>query len=108
MKLQEKRNNIKLGSVVLHPKIKVESQAIEGATEERNYELNQESTGSGQEFRDKVKNVYEKVAFAEGFGSWTEFYDEDGLVIMTTDVQEDGTIVFDFGDGSHYTYDKSA
>lgn len=49
-------------------------------------------------FLDLVKNVYEKITGHESYGEITEYYDEDGVVLMTTR-EEDGHVNFQFTEG---------
>ena len=49
-----------------------------------------------KEFFEKLNKVYEQVEGTSEFGSRTEFYDEDGVLILAVEEQGDQT-VFSFG-----------
>lgn len=55
-----------------------------------------------KEFFEKLNKVYEQVAGSEEFGSRTEFYDEDGVLILSVEEQGEGT-VYSFGIDDEYT-----
>lgn len=54
-----------------------------------------------KEFFDKLTKVYEECIGTETFGSRTEFYDEDGILIMSAEELVDKT-VFSFGIDDEY------
>lgn len=49
-----------------------------------------------KEFFEKLNKVYEEVEGTSEFGSRTEFYDEDGVLILAVEEQGEQT-VFSFG-----------
>lgn len=49
-----------------------------------------------KEFFEKLNKVYEEVEGTSEFGSRTEFYDEDGVLILVVEEQGEQT-VFSFG-----------
>ena len=62
------------------------------------------------EFIEKIKKIYEECSGAESFGNTTEFYDEDGVVLMTASegVEEQGTITFFFTEtGESFLYKET-
>lgn len=46
----------------------------------------------------KIKEVSEKAVGCETYGSVTEFYDEDGAVLMTAEEKNNGQVLFKFSD----------
>lgn len=54
-----------------------------------------------KEFFEKLNNVYDQVEGTSEFGSRTEFYDEDGILILAVEEQGDKT-VFSFGLDDEY------
>ncbi len=65
-----------------------------------------ENSATVDTFIDRVKNVYENCAGNEEFGSTTEFYDEDGVVLMTCTEQSSNVLTFTFPDGESYDYQQ--
>lgn len=59
-----------------------------------------------QEFIKKINEVYEKCTSYETYGNITEFYDEDGITIMTA-TEDENKIIFQFGDFSDVNYEYS-
>lgn len=51
------------------------------------------------DFINKINEIYNKCSGHETYGSTTEFYDEDGVVLMTA-TEEDGKIIFAFTEDS--------
>ena len=51
------------------------------------------------EFIKKINDVYDKCYGSETFGNVTEFYDEDGVVLMTS-TEEGEKITFKFSEGN--------
>lgn len=52
------------------------------------------------EFVEKVNSTYKACVGYETFGQVTEFYDEDGAVLMRSTAELDGKIVFEFPDSN--------
>lgn len=50
-----------------------------------------------RELASLLKEVYEKVIRIDDYGSWSEFIDEDGIVLLRTEGIEDGGVKFNFG-----------
>lgn len=48
------------------------------------------------EFINKINKVYDECISYETYGSVTEFYDEDGIVLMTISEEENGKLLFSF------------
>lgn len=71
-----------------------------------NLEMEDGTETNVDQFNKLYMEVYKKVVSAQEYGDWAEYYDEDGLVIMTTQMMEDGTLSFDFGDGRVFNYRK--
>jgi len=76
---------------------------------DRNIEVETEDTLQNEEsnatkFNKIFKDVYNRVISAQEYADWAEYYDEDGLVIMTTQMREDGSIEFDFGEQGVFVY----
>lgn len=61
-------------------------------------------TATQNEFLDKIKNIYENAVGHETYGDTTEFYDEDGVVLMTATQRADGQVVFDFGENNQFNF----
>lgn len=57
-------------------------------------------------FNKLINMAYKNVTKAFDFGGWTEYYDEDDCVVMTTQDEGDGIITFDFGTGEQYRFKK--
>lgn len=58
-----------------------------------------------KDFIEKINKVYDKCEGNESYGNVTEFYDEDGVVLMTAEDKDDKTIIFTFTDDeSIYEY----
>lgn len=58
-------------------------------------------------FIEKINAVYDKCVGNETYGSTTEFFDEDGVVLMTATEEEGNRIVFTFTeDYESYVYDQ--
>lgn len=59
------------------------------------------------EFIEKINSVYKNCTGYEKFGQTTEFYDEDGAIVMTAEEEQDGQISFKFPDSdSFFGYEK--
>lgn len=59
------------------------------------------------EFVEKIQKIYDECSGYEVFGDVTEFYDEDGVVLMTAteNQEEQGTITFSFTEnGESFVY----
>lgn len=57
-------------------------------------------------FIEKITQVHEKCSGFETYGSTTEFYDEDGVVLMTA-TEEGGKITFAFTeDDESFEYEQ--
>lgn len=58
-------------------------------------------------FIEKINRVYDQCSGYETYGSTTEFYDEDGVVLMTATEDEGNKIIFTFTEDSEsYAYEE--
>lgn len=58
-------------------------------------------------FIQRINDVYEKCSGFETYGSTTEFYDEDGVVLMTATEEDSNKIAFVFvEDAETYVYEE--
>lgn len=58
-------------------------------------------------FIEKINDVYKKCSGFETYGETTEFFDEDGVVLMTAVEKEDNKILFTFiEDFESYEYEE--
>ena len=60
------------------------------------------------DFIEKINNVYEKCIGTSSYGSTTEFYDEDGIILMCATQDSNGKILFNFGEEDDYVFQKNA
>lgn len=68
--------------------------------EERNMETE-------NEFLEKINSVIKNIVGKESYGGFTEFYDEDGVVLMRAEESDDGLINFSFsGDTEIFSYEE--
>lgn len=57
-------------------------------------------------FLNLVKEAYNRITGHESYGDTTEYFDEDGIVMMTTRESEDGKINFSFSNGDDFEYES--
>lgn len=59
------------------------------------------------EFIERINEVYDKCTGFETYGNTTEFFDEDGVVLMTAEKEENKKIIFTFTEDSQsYEYEE--
>lgn len=63
-------------------------------------------TSAQKDFIQKIKNVYLNCNGYETFGNFTEFYDEDGCVLMTATQSASNTINFSFDNNESYRFQQ--
>lgn len=51
----------------------------------------------------KVKGIFRDCVGHESYGALTEFYDEDGCVLLCTEEAENGEVTFLFPDGECFS-----
>lgn len=57
-------------------------------------------------FLSQINNIYENTVGYESYGDTIEFYDEDGVVLMTCTNISDGKILFTFTENNdNYEYE---
>lgn len=71
-----------------------ESITLNNSQNPSNYNLG----GDYSSFLEKIKDIQSRIVGYEEYGSTTEFYDEDGVVLMQTDTMENGEVYFYFSD----------
>lgn len=62
------------------------------------------------EFLVKINEVYDKCVSRDTYANVTEFYDEDGVVLMTVEEPDGkpGKLIFSFSEnGESFEYDKT-
>jgi hypothetical protein len=52
------------------------------------------------EFINKIEKIEKDIYGSEDYGDFTEYYNEEGAVILVTTIKDNNTISFDFLDGS--------
>lgn len=62
--------------------------------------------GDVKEFNHLFTRAYNETVNAFDAGGWTEYYNEDGIVVMTTQTEQDNSIIFDFGTGSEFKFKR--
>lgn len=77
-------------------------EKIEEKIEKKNDEMLE------NEFIKKVNDVYKQCVNNETYGETTEFFDEDGVVLMTATAVDGHKIVFSFSDSEaeQYCYEE--
>lgn len=58
------------------------------------------------EFIEKINEVYKNSVGYEDFGNTTEFFDEDGCVVMTIQSLPNGRLLFSFGTEESYEFEE--
>ena len=59
------------------------------------------------EFLEKIRMIQDQIVGYENMGGHTEYFDEDGVVLMETDQLDDGRVEIRFSDDINETYDFS-
>ena len=66
-----------------------------------------EKTLLQNDFIEKINNVYEKCVGTSSYGSTTEFYDEDGVILMCATQNSNGKILFNFGEDDDFEFQEN-